>query len=83
VLDHDGTLWLEEPVPFQAAFMVDRPRERTARARFEIRQDRTSVVAADRDPAATRETLSPAPASGTLPADSIPQPVRWPRHRSA
>jgi len=30
VFDNDGTLWPEEPLPFQAAFAVDRLRERVA-----------------------------------------------------
>jgi phosphoserine phosphatase len=30
VFDNDGTLWPEEPLPFQAAFVVDRLRERAA-----------------------------------------------------
>ncbi|MFM9026192.1 MAG: HAD family hydrolase [Planctomycetaceae bacterium] len=30
VFDNDGTLWPEEPLPFQAAFVVDRLRERVA-----------------------------------------------------
>lgn len=30
VFDNDGTLWPEQPLPFQAAFVVDRLRERVA-----------------------------------------------------
>ena len=39
VFDNDGTLWPEEPMPFQAAFIVDRLRARTAAGERALRED--------------------------------------------
>jgi phosphoglycolate phosphatase-like HAD superfamily hydrolase len=39
VFDNDGTLWPEEPIPFQAAFIVDRLRARVAAGEGSLRDD--------------------------------------------